>query len=104
LGQRRLLETQDLGSLESEVVQQVFRAIVLDDRVVGIILQDLSPALGGEIVGDEDELQMLAARPKGLTANDQNARAQSEWKKAFNWFGRGWSHGYWSTNRSGHSP
>ena len=82
LGEAGRGETHDLRALEMEVLFQLRLGVVLHHRVMREIFQDLRAAVLGEVVRDENEMQLALAATQRVTAHEQRPRAEHEWEKA----------------------
>ena len=74
-------EAHGFGPLDVEEFLQFRRGVMLHHRVGRKIFQHLVAAGGGDVIGDEDEMQAAAVRAQRVAADEQRAGLQHEREK-----------------------
>ena len=90
LGQAGLGEADDFRATNTEELFQVRFHVMLHDWVMRELLQNLLPAVFGNVGCDEDKVQPAFAVRQGFPSDEQDARSQNEREQAldrFGWFG-----------------
>ena len=74
------LETNHLRASDPKKLLQIRRDVILHNRVMREVSQNLRPAIFRNVASDQDEVQFAFAAPQGLAPGEENARPQDEWK------------------------
>jgi len=86
LGETGFLEPDDFGSFQAEESFEFVGAVMLDHGIMFELGKNFLPAIVGEVVRDENEMEFAFAASERVAADEEDARAEHEREQAFDGF------------------